>query len=115
MNSVEAFDLLATTVLLLNRNGEVVGANSAAEMMFGRSKRHLVGARADFLFERDSDLEHSIEQACAGEVDDCRQFARTRRGAETVEVGVTSIALTNKPWAALLEIKDIEQRVLVIT
>jgi two-component system nitrogen regulation sensor histidine kinase GlnL len=33
--------------------------------------------------------------------------------SETVEVSVTSIALTNKPWAALLEIKDIEQRVLV--
>jgi two-component system nitrogen regulation sensor histidine kinase GlnL len=113
MPPVEAFDLLATTVLLLNRHGEVVEANSAAEMMFGRSKRHLIGAPADFLFERDAALEHSIQQACSGEVEDCRQFARTRRGAETVEVGVTSIALSNKPWAALLEIKDIEQRVLV--
>jgi two-component system nitrogen regulation sensor histidine kinase GlnL len=113
MVPVEAFDLLATTVLLLNRHGEVVEANSAAEMMFGRSKRHLIGAQADFLFERDAALEQSIQQACSGEVDDCRQFARTRRGAETFEVGVTSISLSNKPWAALLEIKDIEQRVLV--
>lgn len=113
MISVESFDLLATSVLLLNRTGVVVQANSAAEMMFGRSRRHLIGSPADYLFERDSALEQSIRQACSGEVDDCRQFARTRRGTETVEVAVTSIALTNKPWAALLEIKDIEQRVLV--
>ncbi len=113
MISFEAFDLLATTVLLLNRRGEILQANSAAEMMFGRSRRHIIGSLAVFLFERDEDLEHSIRQACDGEVDDCRQFARTRRGTETVEVSVTSISLTNKPWAALLEIKDIEQRVLV--
>jgi two-component system nitrogen regulation sensor histidine kinase GlnL len=113
MISFEAFDLLATTVLLLNRRGEVLQANSAAEMMFGRSRRHIIGSSAGFLFERDAALEQSIRQACEGEVDDCRQFARLRRGSETVEVSVTSIALTNKPWAALLEIKDIEQRVLV--
>ena len=113
MISVESFDLLATSVLLLNQSGVVVQANSAAEMMFGRSRRHLIGFPADCLFERDSALEQSIRQACSGDVDDCRQFARTRRGTETVEVAVTSIALTNKPWAALLEIKDIEQRVLV--
>jgi len=113
MISFEAFDLLATTVLLLDRRGEVLQANSAAEMMFSRSRRHIIGSAAVFLFERDEALEQSFRQACAGEVDDCRQFARTRRGTETVEVSVTSIALTNKPWAALLEIKDIEQRVLV--
>jgi two-component system nitrogen regulation sensor histidine kinase GlnL len=113
MISFEAFDLLATTVLLLNRRGEILQANSAAEMMFGRSRRHIIGSSAVFLFERDDALEQSIRQACEGEVDDCRQFARMRRGSETVEVSVTSIALTNKPWAALLEIKDIEQRVLV--
>jgi two-component system, NtrC family, nitrogen regulation sensor histidine kinase GlnL len=113
MISFEAFDLLATTVLLLNRRGEILQANSAAEMMFGRSRRHIIGSPAGFLFERDEALDQSIRQACSGEVDDCRQFARMRRGTETVEVSVTSIALTNKPWAALLEIKDIEQRVLV--
>jgi two-component system nitrogen regulation sensor histidine kinase GlnL len=113
MISFEAFDLLATTVLLLDRRGVVLQANSAAEMMFGRSRRHIIGSQAEFLFERDEALEHSIRQACDGVVDDCRQFARTRRGTETVEVSVTSIALINKPWAALLEIKDIEQRVLV--
>lgn len=73
----------------------------------------MIGAQAEYLFEQDAALEQSIHQACDGEVDDCRQFARTRRGPDYVEVAVTSIALSNKPWAALIEVKDIEQRVLV--
>lgn len=113
MYSAEAFDLLSTTVLLLNSAGEVVEANSAAEVMFGRSRRSLLGQPAAFLFDRDSALERSIEQACSGEVADCRQFARLRRGAETVEVAVTSVSLSQPLWSALIEIKDVEQRVLV--
>lgn len=113
MYSAEAFDLLSTTVLLLNSAGEVVEANSAAEVMFGRSRRSLLGQPAAFLFDRDSALERSIGQACSGEVADCRQFARLRRGAETVEVAVTSVSLSQPLWSALIEIKDLEQRVLV--
>ncbi len=113
MKFVEAYDLLATTVLLLNSEGEVVVANSAAEAMFGRSRRHLIGQPAVQLFDRDPSIEQSIRQACQGELADCRQFAMIRRGFEPVEVAVTSIALTQQPWSALLEIKDIEQSVLV--
>jgi two-component system nitrogen regulation sensor histidine kinase GlnL len=113
MYSAEAFDLLSTTVLLLNSTGEVVEANAAAEVMFGRSRRNLLGQPAAFLFDRDNALERSFEQACSGEVADYRQFARLRRGAETVEVAVTSVALAQPLWSALIEIKDVEQRVLV--
>ena len=65
------------------------------------------------MFDRDKALAHSIQQACRGEVADCRQFARVRRGVETVEVAVTSVALSQPLWSALIEIKDLEQRVLV--
>jgi len=112
MYSADAFDLLSTTVLLLNSAGEVVEANAAAEVMFGRSRRNLLGQPAAFLFDRDNALAHSIQQACLGEVADCRQFARVRRGLETVEVAVTSVALSQPLWSALIEIKDLEQRVL---
>ena len=112
MYSAEAFDLLSTTVLLLNSTGEVVEANAAAEVMFGRSRRNLLGQPAAFLFDREKALAHSIQQACRGEVADCRQFARVRRGVETVEVAVTSVALSQPLWSALIEIKDLEQRVL---
>lgn len=90
MISVEALDLLATTVLLLNPAGEIEVANAASEDMFGRSRRHLLGQPAATLFERDAALEQSFRQACAGEMNDCRQFAMTRRGFETIEVAVTS-------------------------
>ena len=113
MISVQAFELLATTVLLLNEAGEVVEANSASEDMFGRSRRHIIGQPAFFLFDQDSALEHTISQACAGLVPDCRQFASVRRGSDTIEVAVTSLALVNQPWAALIEIRDVEQRLLV--
>jgi two-component system nitrogen regulation sensor histidine kinase GlnL len=113
MTSVSAYDLLATTVLLLDRSGVVMVANSAAEAMFGRSRRHLVGQPAVLLFDQDPALQQSIRQACNAEVADCRQFAMTRRGFEPIEVAVTSIALTQHPWSALLEVKDIEQRVLL--
>lgn len=113
MKPVDSYDLLATTVLLLNRDGEVVVANSAAEAMFGRSRRHLVGQPAVLLFEEDAAIEHTIRMACLGEIDDCRQFAMIRRGFEQIEVAVTSIALNQQPWSALIEIKDMEQRVLV--
>jgi two-component system nitrogen regulation sensor histidine kinase GlnL len=72
-----------------------------------------LGQPAAFLFDRDKALAHSIQQACRGEVADCRQFARVRRGVETVEVAVTSVALSQPLWSALIEIKDLEQRVLV--
>jgi two-component system nitrogen regulation sensor histidine kinase GlnL len=71
-----------------------------------------LGQPAAFLFDRDKALAHSIQQACRGEVADCRQFARVRRGVETVEVAVTSVALSQPLWSALIEIKDLEQRVL---
>jgi two-component system nitrogen regulation sensor histidine kinase GlnL len=71
-----------------------------------------LGQPAAFLFDRDKALAHSIQQACRGEVADCRQFARVRRGLETVEVAVTSVALSQPLWSALIEIKDLEQRVL---
>jgi two-component system nitrogen regulation sensor histidine kinase GlnL len=113
MISVQTFDLLATTVLLLNAAGEVVEANSVAEDMFGRSRRHLLGQSAILLFDADPALEQSFDQACSGVVPDCRQFASVRRGSESIEVSVTSLALTRQPWSALIEIKDVEQRILV--
>ncbi len=46
MNTGDSYDLLATTVLLLDRDGIVVRVNSAAQDLFGRSRRHLEGQMA---------------------------------------------------------------------
>ena len=113
MNSTDAFDLLATTVLLLGSSGEVISANAAAEDMFGRSRRHLNGCRAVDLFDHDSATVQAIAQACSGEVAECRLFATIRRGSESVEVSLACIALSHQPWAALIEVKDMHQRNIV--
>ena len=113
MNSVDAFDLLATTVLLLGSSGEVISANAAAEDMFGRSRRHLAGCAASSLFERADATMQAISQACSGEVAECRLFATVRRGQECAEVSMTCMALSNQPWAALIEVMDIHQRTIV--
>ncbi len=113
MNSVNAFDLLATTVLLLGSSGEVMSANAAAQDMFGRSRRHLIGCQASSLFDRNEATELAIAQACSAEVAECRLFATVKRGQESAEVSLTCLALSHQPWAALVEVMDIHQRIMV--
>jgi len=113
MNSTEAFDLLATTILLLGSSGEVISANAAAEDMFGRSRRHLTGCQAVELFDASEATAHAIRQACSGEVAECRLFASVKRGQDSAEVSLTCIALSHQAWAALIEVKDMHQRTMV--
>jgi two-component system nitrogen regulation sensor histidine kinase GlnL len=110
--NVDAFDLLATSVLLVDEQGLVVHANAAAEDLFGRSRRQLNGQAAAGLFDDREALQSSIEQAHAGNFADARQLASLRRGGESVSVAVTTVALMGQPWPVLIETREIEQRVL---
>jgi len=113
MNAIEPFDLLATTVLLLDRDGVVVSANSAAEDLFGRSKRQIEGQMAIALFEEDTALAQSVLHACEGTLESCRQVARTGRDGAHREVSVMTLSLLGQPWAALVEVADLESRLIV--
>ncbi|ARP86543.1 nitrogen regulation protein NR(II) [Bordetella genomosp. 9] len=110
--NVDAFDLLATAVLLVNEQGFVVHANAAAEDLFSRSRRQLMGQAAAGLFDDREALQSSIDQANAGNFADARQLASLRRGAESVSVAVTTVALMGQEWPVLIEAREIEQRVL---
>lgn len=110
--NVDAFDLLATSVLLLNGQGHIEYANAAAEDLFGRSRKQLCGQPATVLFEPPDLLQVSIDQAVAGQVADVRQVSSLRRGMESVEVTVTTVGLMGQPWPVLIETREIEQRVL---
>lgn len=110
--NVDAFDLLATSVLLLNGQGRIDYANAAAEDLFGRSRKQLCGLHATVLFEHPESLQASIDQAAAGQVADVRQVSSLRRGMESVEVTVTTVGLIGQPWPVLIETREIEQRVL---
>jgi PAS domain-containing protein len=49
--NVEALDLLATSVFLVNERGHIEYANAAAEDLFGRSRKQLGGHSAATLFD----------------------------------------------------------------
>jgi two-component system nitrogen regulation sensor histidine kinase GlnL len=110
--NVEAFDLLATSVLLVNGQGRVEHANAAAEDLFSRSRRQLAGQPAAALFDDREAMQSSIDQANAGQFADVRQLTSLRRGAESVHVVVTTVALMGQAWPVLIEAREIEQRVL---
>jgi two-component system nitrogen regulation sensor histidine kinase GlnL len=112
MMNVEAFDLLATAILLLNGRGHVEHANAAAEDLFGRSRRQLKGLAAAKLFDHPENLQSSIDRAVAGQFADVRQLSSVRRASESVEVSVTTVSLASQDWPVLIEAREIEQRVL---
>lgn len=113
MKAVEILDLLATTVLLLDCDGVVSHANAAAEDLFGRSRRHLVGQMAIALFEDDVSLAQSVHHACEGSLEGVRQVVRMPRGGAHCEVSVTTMSLMHQPWAAIMEVTDLEHRLVV--
>ena len=110
--NVDAFDLLATAVLLLNEDGKVEYVNAAAEDLFGRSRKQLTGRRAASLFDESDDIQNSILQALARSFADRRQVVSVRRGSDPVQVAATVVALTEQAWPVLIEAREIEQRVL---
>jgi two-component system nitrogen regulation sensor histidine kinase GlnL len=110
--NVDVFDLLATSVLLLDEQGRIEYANAASEDLFGRSRRQLCGSEAHMLFQNSTEIKESIERAAARKFSDMRQSSMLRRAAEGVEVAVTTVALSGQPWPVLIETREIEQRLL---
>jgi len=113
MNAGDPFDVLATTVLGLDQDGVVLKANAAAQDLFGKSLRNIEGEMAVALFEADATLAQSILHACEGTLDTCRQVASMPRGTGVAEVSVTTVSLIGQPWAALIEVADLESRLVV--
>lgn len=111
--SSDPYDLLATAVLLLDRDGVATQANAAAENLFGRSKRQIEGQMAIALFEEDAALAQSILHACEGTLESCRQIAKVQQHGSSREVSVTTVSLLGQPWAALIEVADLESRLIV--
>ncbi len=104
--NVEALDLLATSVFLVNARGHIEYANAAAEDLFGRSRKQLCGHSAATLFDNPENIQSSIDRAAAGRYADVRQLASLRRAAESVEVAVTTVGLSGQAWPVLIETRD---------
>ena len=111
---VSAYDLLSTAVLLLDVEGRVGYANTAAEELFGSSRRMLVGMPANELLGNEGTLQAHLMEAVAGRFGILKQpLSISRQGSHT-PVSVAVIPLRDvESWAALIELRVLDQHMLV--
>lgn len=110
--NLDAFDLLATSILLIDAQGDIQYANGAAENLLGRSRKVLQGVACTSLVAESAELDTSLKEACAGQFIDRRQLLNLRKGHETTPVFASIVALYEQPWPVMLELREIEQQLL---
>jgi len=110
---VNAYDLLSTAVLLLDHRGRIDHANTAAEELFGMSRRALAGHAAADLLGDEGFLPAHIPEAMAGRFGILKQALTVTRPDGVLPVGVSVVPLgEGAPWAALIEVRIMEQHLL---
>lgn len=110
---VSAYDLLSTAVLLLDRHGHIEFANSAAEELFCASRKTLAGQNVAGLLGDDDTLPARLHEALSGKFGVLRQPLSVRRGDAGLPVNVAVVPLQGEPWAALMEVRVVEQHMLL--
>lgn len=108
-----AYDLLSTAVLLLDPEGRVGFANTAAEELFGSSRRLLAGGHAADLLGGGDAFQSRLEEAAAGRFGILKQPLTVRRGDAAVPVNVVVVPMAGEPWAILMEIRVADQHMLL--
>ncbi|TAL81838.1 MAG: PAS domain-containing protein [Candidimonas sp.] len=110
---VANYDLLATTLLLLDEQGRVVHANAAAQELFGLSCKQLTGVLGHVLFNADASLAAHIVSAVEGKFAVLREDLTISRRGALVPVSLTLVHLNQPPWAVLLEVRELEHHILL--
>ena len=110
---VASYDLLSTAVLLLDGEGHIAHANTAAEELFSTSRRQLIGQPAYRLFGADEALAERLPDAIAGRFGILRQDLVVDRQGEKNAVSLAVVPLDKQPWAALLEVRLVEHHILI--
>src|SRR5690606_35789931 len=101
---------LATAILALDQTGKVLGANVAAQELFGLSQRQMVGHDALAMFAEETALESRFDDAVRGlyGVLSLSTMARTQTGELPVSVTITPV--DHKHWTALVEVRSLEHQ-----
>src|SRR5690606_24459650 len=87
---------------------------SAAEELFGSSRRMLVGMPANELLGKEGTLQAHLMEAVAGRFGILKQPLSISRQGNRTPVSVAVIPLRDvDPWAALIELRILEQHMLV--
>lgn len=110
---VDSFDLLSSAILLLNQKGFIAHANTAAEELFGYSRRQLTGMAASMLFGADEALARRLPDAIDGQFGILRQDMVLDQRGRHEAISLTLVPLVQQPWAALIEARAIEHHILL--
>src|SRR5690606_17161731 len=88
-------------------------ANAAAEELFGCSRRHLIGQAAMNLLSEGSSVQPRFSDAVAGKLGTLHLPLHIKPHGEAIAVNVVIVPLRGEPWAALVELRPVEQHVLL--
>ncbi|QRX83517.1 nitrogen regulation protein NR(II) [Glaciimonas sp. PAMC28666] len=105
--ATDGLELLASAVLLLDREGRIVYANPAAENLLESSVKGLKQQKLSDLFLNGSQLAAVFEKAAAHQFDDLRQdLILDRIGREPLWVDTLAKALDNPATPVLIELRE---------
>ena len=107
LTATDGLELLASAVLLLDRQGRVVYANPAAEHLLESSIKALRQQKLTDLFLNGEQLAAVFQQALAHQFDDLRQdLILERSGREPLWVDTIATALDNPATPVLIELRE---------
>jgi len=108
----DAYDLLATSVLLVDDDGRLMHINSAAQDLLERSLKSLERSAAVDLFTDADAFNKALDYVSARKLSSVRLTLTLRKALENVPANVTLTRLEAMPWRILIEIREFEQHAL---
>lgn len=108
----DAYDLLATSVLLVDDDGRLMHINSAAQDLLERSLKSLESTAAVDLFNDAEAFNKALDYVSGRKLSSVRLTLSLRKALENVPVNVTLTRLEAMPWRILIEIREFEQHAL---
>ncbi|PUA20850.1 PAS domain-containing sensor histidine kinase [Glaciimonas sp. PCH181] len=110
-SATDGLELLASAVLLLDREGRIVYANPAAEILLESSIKALRHQKLTELFLNGAQLAAVFQQALAHQFDDLRQdLILDRLGREPLWVDTIATAVDNPATPVLIEMRENTQQ-----
>ncbi len=108
----DAYDLLATSVLLVDDDGRLMHINSAAQDLLERSLKSLESTAVVDLFNDAEAFNKALDYVSGRKLSSVRLTLSLRKALENVPVNVTLTRLEAMPWRILIEIREFEQHAL---
>ncbi|HBP30346.1 MAG TPA: PAS domain-containing sensor histidine kinase [Advenella kashmirensis] len=108
----DAYDLLATSVLLVDDDGRLLHINSAAQDLLERSLKSLERSAAVDLFIDAEAFNKALDYVSGRKLSSVRLTLTLRKPLESVPANVTLTRLEAMPWRILIEIREFEQHAL---